>query len=146
MAKNKTVSSTLDQQVFEFKTMFEGNKAYEAAVEATIVAKSMELDRQATNQDISYAEWRLLERLNSSRHRWNWDEAWDGKLIKMLYGLEAVGFHVVSFTRARKIRLTGNNDLTQPEFFSKIHDVVGDVANIKFTRGGTWIQLAKNYP
>lgn len=36
---------------------------------------------------------------------WNWDEYWDGKLIKDVIALEQVGFIIVEFSRKRKVTL-----------------------------------------
>lgn len=36
---------------------------------------------------------------------WNWDDDWDGQLIKDVQALEKAGFTIVSFSRKRKITL-----------------------------------------
>lgn len=36
---------------------------------------------------------------------WNWDESWDGQLIRDVIALDKAGFTVVNFSRKRKVTL-----------------------------------------
>lgn len=144
MPKNRV--STLDRQVFNHKQPYEASIAYKAALAKLIQEKSFELDRQATESDIPYQQIIELRSQYRNAFNWDWNEEWDTDLINTMYALEKVGFYVINFTRSRKIRLSGNSGLTQVELFTKIHECTGDLANIKFTHGGIWIQLAKPKP
>lgn len=139
----KQVESTLAKQIDIFRRPFEHYKLYKDEFDKLIIAKSIEFDRQAHTWEIPYEEERAIYKKYPYSNKWNWDESWDGNLIDTMYALEKIGFRVVSFTRARKIRLAGFSALTQVELFSKIHECTGDIANVKFTCGGIWIQLEK---
>lgn len=43
--------------------------------------------------------------LGWKEYEWNWDDNWDGQLIKDVQALERVGFTIVSFSRKRKVTL-----------------------------------------
>lgn len=54
-----------------------------------------------------YWDWRKGVKVNLPT--WNWDEEWDGQLIKDVTALEQAGFTIVSFSRKRKVTLKLKN-------------------------------------
>lgn len=49
---------------------------------------------------------------------WNWNESWDGQLIKDVIALEQAGFTIVSFSRKRKVTLNYTSTLLDIKKYS----------------------------
>lgn len=61
-------------------------------------------------------------------YTWNWDDAWDGQLIKDVIALDQAGFIIVSFSRKRKVTLKIPADawINRGNIVGMICNAVGD--------------------
>ena len=69
---------------------------------------------------------------------WNWDEDWDGQLIRNCYALQAEGFVITQFYRKRKImmKLPPGIKLGRMEIIEKIVLALGEGwSGLSFSKG-----------
>ena len=76
---------------------------------------------------------------------WNWDDAWDGQLIKDVLALEAAGFTVVSFSRKRKVTLKVEKNISvelADGSFVELHERTNIVELITYAVGDNWYSIS----
>lgn len=80
---------------------------------------------------------------------WNWDESWDGQLIKDVTALEKAGFTIVSFSRKRKVTLKPSSEMeNRGDIIKYVSMAVGDSwysISFKPTLSIYWKGRSSNY-
>lgn len=124
----KTVKEQIAEYVYEFQ------------IYAELVAEKKNF--VATGAQMLEVNGKYLE-MGWKGHMWNWDPKWDGYLVEAVTKLDAGGLRVSQFLRSLKIKITLEKGKSQAEMFTIIHNVIGDVSNVKFSKNVVWIQLNK---
>lgn len=77
-------------------------------------------------------------------YRWNWDDSWDGTLVRVMQKLEENDLKVIQFWRSRKIKIRYLENTTIGGSVDKINSVLGIGAIKKYSLTPKFIQIELN--
>ena len=78
--------------------------------------------------------------------RSSWGKQWtkfDQFIMDLVRNLYLAGFYISSINQNFKLLVMHDGDLSQVEFFTRLHSVTDDVMNVKFRKNGAWVQISK---